>query len=503
MKWYTLFKAKLRERLNIIMTNIKKTLFRFIAILTILLVFCSSVPEVYASFTPEMSVHVIYLKSKKGKNGEGDAVLIQSKNNFLLMDTGMGAYKYSSDKRDRINSTSPSVISYLKKVGAGKSKSRPLDIYISHVHKDHYGGLWDIVRNKKIKVRNVYLPHKSLGNKTRNRNYLYHMAKLLKKSHKIKIKYLSPYKKKGAKTSIKCGDANIKIIGPVKAYTTKKKTAKRIEDAENNNSLCAMVTCGNFKFLTMGDALKRSERDLVAKYKDKLQASLVKQNHHGQVDANYEGFIHTVKPQRSFACSPKTKPSSIVVDRNYVLYGESMYTGAIKHAVVYQYVEQTGIVERSLCAHDSSQKIFRKSPTSSEKYHNLSILCPTCSATNTVTEKEGHFWNADGQCKYCGFDCPHKEYNFGINKCRNCNYKCKHGVAGDPYKYIRKSGSCQVCHYICPHGSWRDGRCTKCDFTCTHYKIDPETNQYYKKNGAYVPAWSLATGRCTICGESV
>ncbi len=70
----------------------------------------------------EMKIHAINL-SRGNVTFEGDAVLIQSGEKNLLMDTGC---EY----------TSPTVVQYLKNHGV-----RELDLYISHFHthtKYHY-----------------------------------------------------------------------------------------------------------------------------------------------------------------------------------------------------------------------------------------------------------------------------------------------------------------------------------------------------------------------------
>ncbi|MDR0519616.1 MAG: MBL fold metallo-hydrolase [Clostridiales Family XIII bacterium] len=99
-----------------------------------------------ASSAVNMRVHGIFLGSQAAnadepEDAQGDATLIESNGKFLLIDTGSAT-------------GSTWLLSYLKKVGATN-----IDILISHMHEDHYGGLNAILKKDSgITVGMIYLP---------------------------------------------------------------------------------------------------------------------------------------------------------------------------------------------------------------------------------------------------------------------------------------------------------------------------------------------------------
>lgn len=95
-----------------------------------------------------MDIYGICLSAKN----EGDATLIESDGQFLLMDMGK-----AEDSRK--------VASFLKKRGAKR-----ITLYVSHYHADHYGGGEDRVAdgvdtlmNAGIYIEKLYLPDPSIA----------------------------------------------------------------------------------------------------------------------------------------------------------------------------------------------------------------------------------------------------------------------------------------------------------------------------------------------------
>lgn len=235
----------------------------------------------------EMTLHAIYQNAgeinetlEDGEAEAGDVVLLQSKGKYLLMDTGAPA-------------SLKAIKTYLDKL-----KVKEFDIYISHLHIDHYGNLEELAKSYKVGI--VYLPDKKYAKESPSYGYVHNtLMPRIEKNQKAKITYL----KTG--NSFTIGDAKIDIIGPVGEYKVSgfKGTKTQTEAAYTNNySLTAMVTCGSVKFLTAGDIEFEEENALHKKYgKSKLKADIMKLSHHGVAStSNAEKFMAAVAPKYSF-----------------------------------------------------------------------------------------------------------------------------------------------------------------------------------------------------------
>ena len=92
--------------------------------------------EDISGYSQTMRIYAFYL----GTGEDGDAVLIESNGKYLLMDTG--------HKR-----TASRLVSCLKQVMGSEKK---LDVYFSHMHGDHTGGLEKVLLN--FQVERVFFP---------------------------------------------------------------------------------------------------------------------------------------------------------------------------------------------------------------------------------------------------------------------------------------------------------------------------------------------------------
>ena len=534
----------------------------------------SPVRAVWAQEDGQMSVHAIYLEEKNkgsGISGYGDAVLVESGGEFLLMDTGCGDYDNkdrSGDDESKYITTSASLIAYLKQVGAG-TQEHPLDVYISHVHTDHYGGMQEVLEQID-NIRNLYLPHPDLGLAVRpdTRQFVYDLAEKYAAKNNVNIIYLSPSglarpsEEDAHQTvdSFTVGGARCDIIGPAKIYTPANSSGTN-ETRENNNSLCAMLSCSGFKFLTMGDAQAQAELDLIAKLgSTAMRADLLKQDHHGYdgtYPANHNDFIKAVRAKRSFACVNRTITFNTRIYKQFSTYGEVLNTHDAKSTMVYQKNPAGAKVERSLCSHPLSHKTFKRVAKTGSYYEdNLTITCSDCGKSETITEYHGcsHKINPDtGQCdvKGCSYLCPHfgNKSWWKSGKCIKCGYHCRHCKITSDYQYMKKNGEyvlswnkttrkcsicgishnhkwivktgkckickaackhtkwnakkgrCRTCGYWCPHSKWnaKTGKCKRCGFRCIHCKRNNKTHRYYTKNGKKISVFNKKTGICKTC----
>lgn len=245
--------------------------------------------------TTNMKIYAIYL----GGN-PGDAVLIESGNEYILMDLGdstagkeAGAYA--------------SVKALLDELGV-----KELSLYYSHFHGDHTGGVgnggaldW---LTSEYNVTTVYVPDASvcLGKVDYTDTYEKIQRITSQNNSNTKVEYLK------VGSTFKVGSAGFEVIGPVgvDTYTDPGKPSEDTlvdedgvyDDFVNNCSLVTRVTCGNTVYLTAGDAKAESEKALIKKYKGtgKLDADIYKLSHHGIAPANSTEFLSYVTPICSF-----------------------------------------------------------------------------------------------------------------------------------------------------------------------------------------------------------
>ena len=258
-----------------------------------------------AAGSSEMNIYAFYLVKNSGEGSSsddeaemGDAVLVESGGRYLLMDTGNS---YVSD----------SVISYLNALNITH-----MDIYISHLHNDHFYGMEHIASQTNIIVDKLYLPDTSVGADydTSAEGTAANQQERLSRARGYFPNAEVVYLKKGSQFSF--GSVKATVLGPVsnnRQAAFKKDTYGQASGHYlNNQSLTTMLTCGSIKYLTTGDIesssdqsnyknLKLEEDALVATYGSSLKADILKMPHHGLLSSNSEAFIKAVKPTYAFA----------------------------------------------------------------------------------------------------------------------------------------------------------------------------------------------------------
>lgn len=294
----------------------------------------------------------------------GDAVLLHSGNDYLLMDTFDG-------KRASTSHEGHPIVQYLKNKGINE-----ISVYLSHYHSDHYGGLISILNSANIRVKTIYLPKskylcdaqkyendkKNLGQLTDDELYIYpkynamlSRINLIKNNNedeskqKIEIKYLWPtnetyttetdeYKNCFGivekdylnEITLNNGKVKIDIIGPLKnsatnlyndEYYNNGITSNNVKDTNgneyiNNHSLVAMVSVGNTKFLTAGD-INEYQENLLIDSGINIKADIMKASHHVNANSNTRNFIKSVAPKYIFVQNGSAKnPDAMVYDYN-------------------------------------------------------------------------------------------------------------------------------------------------------------------------------------------
>lgn len=238
----------------------KKLLSLMLCVLTALTVLC--VPVSAEGPAASMTVYGLNLSVA------GDSSLLYSNGKWLLIDAGD-------------ESTSDELVSKLQKYGI-----TDLDVYISHMHPDHFGGVAAVGAN--FRIGTLYLPDQNIANETPHP----YQTVVSTSSARDDVRYLN------VGDTFSVGAAEAKVLGPVGSYSINEMD----KDAYTNNySLTTKFTCGEFSYLTCGDIEAQEENALLEVYKNgELKADIFKLSHHGYVTSNQPAFLAAVAPKASY-----------------------------------------------------------------------------------------------------------------------------------------------------------------------------------------------------------
>jgi competence protein ComEC len=191
---------------------------------------------------------------------------------------------YAIDAGNAADAGGKKIVAYLT-----KNRIDKIDKYfITHAHKDHYGGLVDLL-NSSIRIREIYLnvPEKTICDQEQPWGCDYsHFMKLLQqiKEKRIKIK------------SIHAGDR----FKPTQTSELLVLFAHNGTDAPvghtdiNDTSIVMKLTNGTQSILFTGD-LNKIAGDFLSKNSDELRADILKVPHHGTESTVTNLFFDTVQ----------------------------------------------------------------------------------------------------------------------------------------------------------------------------------------------------------------
>lgn len=239
-----------------------------------------SAPQVEAAVKGDLKISVLNV-------GQGDAILIQTGKQTILVDTS------DTDERDLL-------VNELEKFSVTKIDK----LILTHPHADHIGNAKVLINpSKKELTANPYLEKISVAAVYDNG---------VNASSPIYKSYVKAVDAKGVEHhALKIGDA-LDFGNGVK-FTVLYPSAELIDAVNggqksdpNNESIVGRLTYKNFSMMLTGDAEKKVESELWADNDAKaLKCDVLKAGHHGSKTSSSENFVATVDPSYVLiSCGP-------------------------------------------------------------------------------------------------------------------------------------------------------------------------------------------------------
>lgn len=195
--------------------------------------------------------------------GQGDAILIRSGSEVMLIDTGDVPAKEK-------------LVSYLKAEGV-----KTIDkVLITHPHADHLGGMSAVL--EQFSVKQIY----DSGQTATTALYRNYLTQVKKKN--IPFKVLAS----GDRIEMD-GGVVLKVLAPEKTPIVAASGGTDL----NNNSIVTKLVFGSFSMLLTGDAEQPEEAVMLKSNSSELKSQVLKVGHHGSNTSSSPAFLKAVSPE--------------------------------------------------------------------------------------------------------------------------------------------------------------------------------------------------------------
>ena len=237
----------------------------FVSLLLLTSVFLGGCTGAFRSAPAEQAAQQGSITVKMLDVGQGDAILIQTETQNVLIDTG------DLDERDKLRAE-------LDKAGVKKIDA----VILTHPHADHIGGMEMLI--DKYPIGMVY----DNGMPSTSRVYIGYMKQL-------KAKGIA---RKGLCTGDRVdlgGGAVFEVLAP-SASLVQQGSVKGYKHDPNNESVVGRLVFGDFSMMFTGDAEKKEEQDILAGAQGAVQSTVLKAGHHGSKTSSSADFLRAVHP---------------------------------------------------------------------------------------------------------------------------------------------------------------------------------------------------------------
>lgn len=217
--------------------------------------------------------------------GHGDAILIQTKQQTILIDTG------------NINNQAQ-FVNELEKLSVTKIDK----MILTHAHADHIGGAKLLINPSKKELETYpYLEKISVA--AVYDNEVVHTSNLYKKCIKAIAAKGLPYQHLKAGDKLDFGDGvKFHVLSPASEFVNLVNSGQYDkEDRQydlNNGSIVGKLTYKKFSMMFTGDCEKESEAKILSANKvEDLNCTVLKAGHHGYGNASSKKFVAAVNPK--------------------------------------------------------------------------------------------------------------------------------------------------------------------------------------------------------------
>lgn len=231
--------------------------------------------------------------------GQGDALLVRTAEQTILIDTG------DLDAHDKLAAA------------LQKEQVKTVDkLIITHPHADHLGGASVVFANCEVKA--VY----DNGQTTNTKFYREYLKT-------IKTKGIAYQALRDGDTLDFGGGVSFKVLSPTDAMVKDGGKSKDGKVNLNLNSITGRLSFGTFSMLFTGDAEKETEAGILQRHAAaELKSQVLKAPHHGSKTSSSEAYLKAVAPEAALislgAGNDYGHPHKVTLDR-YTKLGLSIW----------------------------------------------------------------------------------------------------------------------------------------------------------------------------------